>query len=227
MFNNKRVWNTAISETNIPPTVNLSLRQRRAWVGLARWIAKFGVAAAFRGNQPAGGTRGCCPRALLVKSRLATAQASADLFDQLLNVVGLLQSGERKYERVVLLDLQLKLLRQLDQVPRVSQILFVIRLENFVAQGFAVGKFGIPLSADLGWIERWIAILTTLGYTGALCERARACAQDRYQRRAAVWKLHADEPVLMIPIAKPWPTIWVYAGGLPKAYETPVLSDNG
>src|SRR5271165_6177440 len=37
-------------------------------------------------------------------ARLIVAQAAANLFDQLFNVVGLLQSGEREYESPVLFD---------------------------------------------------------------------------------------------------------------------------
>src|SRR5581483_62683 len=83
--------------------------------------------------------RSPCARASSPPSRLIMPQASANLFGQFLNVVGLLQSGHGNHGVAALFDLLLQFLRQLRQFRRVFDVLLVLGFEDLFFLRLAVG----------------------------------------------------------------------------------------
>jgi hypothetical protein len=67
-------------------------------------------------------------------------QASANFFDQLLNVFGLLERLEREDETIVLLDALPQILRHVNELRRILQVFCVLGLQNLVALRLAVGQ---------------------------------------------------------------------------------------
>ena len=84
----------------------------------------------------------CAPAAPPARRQI-TPQARTDFLDQFLNFIGLLERREGEHEAVVLFQIQLQLFRQVGQLSRILQVLFVLGLENLIALHPPVGQANV------------------------------------------------------------------------------------
>jgi len=97
-----------------------------------------GAAAAGTGNSD-------CAESAAQASRLIVGQARTDFLNQFFNFVDLLQSGKGQHVGVVLFQGVLHVVGELNELRGVFQVLLVLLLQDGIALGFAVGKFGVGI----------------------------------------------------------------------------------
>src|SRR5205823_5112793 len=95
------------------------------------------TASALSTSAIAGDFAGGCAAATPT-SRLIMAQARANPFGQLFDIIGLLQGCHGEDEAVVLFQIDLELFGELRQIGGVLDVGLVLRLENLVALQLAV-----------------------------------------------------------------------------------------